>query len=199
MTHKIVSNGWIRAFQSYIKSIPDELHSVFTKRTVVLLLFLSLSLVVFVLFYASIQIVDKGTPVVIAEKERLILFLAKNPETLTQKNISARMGMTDIEKARLILSELKRWKVVPDVLSLQDFAIGEEGVIYLNLSGTLAMGSLGPLRELSMIYGIVNSFLANFSETKRVQILFEGRPSVTINGLLYTQVPLAFNKDIVED
>jgi hypothetical protein len=77
-------------------------------------------------------------------------------------------------------------------------ATGQDGVLYLNVSKEFVDRST-PEREITMTYGIVNSFIESFRNTKSVQLLIEGEPVYTRSGLLYLFEPLQFNKDVVEE
>jgi len=71
-------------------------------------------------------------------------------------------------------------------------------VLYLNVSKEFLDRST-PEREITMTYGLVNSFIETFRDAKSVQLLVEGEPVYTRSGLLYIFEPLQFNKDTLEE
>jgi hypothetical protein len=53
--------------------------------------------------------------------------------------------------------------------------------------------------EIAMVYSLVNSLVSGFKNSKRVQLLVEGRALPTVDGTVYTYLPLEFNNDLVEE
>jgi hypothetical protein len=145
------------------------------------------------------QNVEPQKPVVVQEKATLSLFVPAAPEKLAKKIVDIRGPVSDREKADLIVKELKREKAVPEKLSLYDFAADAEGTIYLNLSQEIKSEKMGSMREITVVYSIINSFLSNFKDTKKVQLLMEGQGLYTISGTLFTYLPIEFNNQLMED
>ncbi len=50
-----------------------------------------------------------------------------------------------------------------------------------------------------VVYSLVNSFATSFKDVRKVQLLVEGEPIYTIAGLVYTYMPLEFNRELMED
>jgi hypothetical protein len=133
------------------------------------------------------------------KKERLTIFLPRGDGHLVQKTVETKEGVTEREKVDVIMRELRMGNAVPDALTLREFSIDSEGVLYLNLSRDLLDEKTGGADEITTVYGITNSFLANFREAKKVQILVEGQAVHTIHGVLYTYAPIEFNNQLWEE
>ncbi len=107
--------------------------------------------------------------------------------------------LTDREKADAIISALKTGKVFPIPLSSPISPADMEGTLILNFTSDLALLKLEPLTEIQTVYAIVNSFLANFTKAKNVQLLAAGQAIFTIGGTVYTYKPMEFNSQMLED
>jgi len=140
---------------------------------------------------------QKGS--VTAQKEALHLFFPLSKTKLGRRVLEVRADAPDREKADLILKELKKEKSVNPGLQLREVAAGIDGVLYLNLSRNLTEAHPGVPPEIIMVYALVNSFVTSFRDVRKVQLLVEGEPPFTVGGLLYTYLPLEFNKDLMED
>jgi len=127
-----------------------------------------------------------------------VIFIPDNQGRLAKKVVEVQKQLTDKAKADVMLRELKEARSIPDRLRLYEMAVGEDGVLYLNVSKDFIDPGT-PAREVTMVYSIVNTFLVNFPRAKRVQLLVEGTPIYTTNGLLYILEPLEFNKELLED
>jgi spore germination protein GerM len=103
----------------------------------------------------------------------------------------------DKNKGDLLFKELKAARCIPDRLKLYELAIGRNGVLYLNVSREFMERDTE--RDITMVYGIVNSFIESFKNVKSVQLLVEGQPVYTRSGLVYIFEPLEFNKELLED
>jgi hypothetical protein len=106
--------------------------------------------------------------------------------------------LPDKPRAEALFRALKDARCIPDRLRLYDLALGQDGVLYLNISKEF-IDRTTPQREITMTYGLVNSFIESFRGTKSVQLLVEGEPVYTRSGILYLFKPIQFNKDILED
>ncbi len=137
--------------------------------------------------------------VAIPQKESLTVFIPAAGGRLTKKMVELKNGLSEKDKAAIIVAELKKEKAVPENLSLHESATDAEGIMYLNFSQELKSAKANPLNEITTVYSLVNSFLSNFAEAKSVQILVEGQALYTINGLLYTYAPIEFNNQLVEE
>lgn len=84
-------------------------------------------------------------------------------------------------------------------MTLNDLVIDSDGVLYLNFSNTITEKKATTMTEILKTFSIVNSFLGNFGNTNKVQLLVEGQPVYTLHGTVYTYKPLEFNQDLLED
>jgi len=107
-------------------------------------------------------------------------------------------GVSDKAKAQIIFRLLKEAQCIPDRLRLYELALGDDGVLYLNVSGDL-IGPRAIAREINTTYAVVNSFIESFHDAKAVQFLVDGEAVYTRNGLLFLLEPLRFNKELLED
>ncbi len=140
---------------------------------------------------------QKGS--ITAQKETIRLFSPVSKIKLGNRMLEVRSDITDKEKADLILRELKKDKVISPGVQLRDVAVGLDGVLYLNLSKNLAEVRPGAPPEIVVVYSLVNSFASSFKDVNKVQLLLDGAPVYTIGGVVYTYLPLEFNKDLMED
>jgi spore germination protein GerM len=142
-----------------------------------------------------------GTPVFRSSGEggaSAVIFVPGKQGKLVRKTVEVQRQLPDRAKADAIFRELKEGRSIPDRLRLYEMAVGEDGVLYLNLSKEfLDPGT--PAREVTMVYSLVDSFLASFPRAKRVQLLVEGAPVYTRSGFLYILEPLEFNKELLEE
>ena len=136
---------------------------------------------------------------VTAQKETIRLFSPLSTIKLGNRILEIRSDMPDKEKAELILRELKKDRVISPGVQLRDLAIGLDNVLYLNLSKNLTEAHPGAPPETVMVYSLVNSFASSFKDVRKVQLLLDGEPAYTMGGVVYTYLPLEFNKDLMED
>ncbi len=136
---------------------------------------------------------------IIAQKETIRLFSPVSGTKLGNRVLEVRSDITDKEKADLILTELKKDKVISPGVQLRDVAVGLDGVLYLDLSKSLVEVRPGAPPEIVVVYSLVNSFASSFKDVNKVQLLLDGAPAYTIGGVVYTYLPLEFNKDLMED
>ncbi len=132
------------------------------------------------------------------EREFISVFLADSQGKLEKKTVETPRGATERERADALLQALKEARSIPAGLRLYEMALGQDGVLYLNVSKEF-LGAGSVAREVPMVYGIVDSFAASFPGVRSVQILVEGSPVYTRSGLLYLLKPLQFNKELLED
>lgn len=133
------------------------------------------------------------------KKDMIILFLPTDEGGLMRKTVDTKEGLTGREKIDLIMRELRMGNAVPDKLTLKDFSVNDDGVLYLNLSQEFKSEQMDAEDEITTVYAITNSFLANFREARSAQILIEGQAVYTINGVMYTYAPIEFNNQLVEE
>lgn len=136
---------------------------------------------------------------VTVRKEALHVFFPLSKTKLGRKVLEVRTDAPDREKADLILKELKKEKAIHPGVQLRDVATGIDAVLYLNLSRNLTEAQAAGPPEIVMVYALVNSFVTSFKDVRKVQLLAEGEVPVTVGGLVYTYLPLEFNKDLMED
>ena len=136
---------------------------------------------------------------VTAQKETVRLFSPAGKIKLGNRVLEVRSDITDKERADLILRELRKDRTIGPGVQLRDVAIGLDGVLYLNLSKNLAEAQSGAPPEIMVVYSLVNSFASSFKDVNKVQLLLDGAPAYTIGGVVYTYLPLEFNKDLMED
>jgi hypothetical protein len=140
----------------------------------------------------------KITAAVVAES--LYIFFPKDGTKLAQNVIQVKSGLSEKQKADELINELKKQKCVPEKLTLHDFATDDGGIMYLNFSKEILNDkTAGSLQEINMTYAIVNTFIYNFRNNNKVQLLVEGYPTETINGIIYIYKPIEFNKDLLEE
>ena len=134
-----------------------------------------------------------------ATTESISIFVPGEQGRLVEKKLEAKIGISERQRADMLINALKKEKCLPEGLTLHDFAVGENGVAYLNFSKEIQSAGIGTGREITMVYSIVDSFVANFRNVNSVQLLTEGQPIQTIGGLIYTNKPIEFNKGLLED
>lgn len=149
--------------------------------------------------YRTFRLAKQPKTIVVSDTIELKLYCPAPPAKLAVKGISARASATDKEKAEAIIAALKDNKVLPAGVNLTEFAADPEGTLLLNFSHELTAMKPDPLTEIQTVYSIINSFLANFSKAKSVQLLAGGQPLYTINGAVYTYKPIEFNSQLLED
>jgi hypothetical protein len=135
----------------------------------------------------------------IVQKQTISVYFPTGQGKLAEKKIDIQNNIDDKEKVDIIMKSLKELKSIPEKLTLNEFVVDPDGVIYLNFSKDLIEGKTASMTEISKTFSIVNSFLKNLSNTKRVQLLVDGQPLYTTGGTLYTYKPIEFNQDILED
>ena len=149
--------------------------------------------------YRYIRPAQPVTKTVAEEKNELKIYYPSDRTKLILKSIPVKNFLTDKEKVDAIVANLKNNKAIPETLSLSDFVSDVDGTLILNFSPDIAAMKPDPLKEIQMVYSIVNSFLANFTRAKRVQFLAGGQALITPGGTVYTYKPLEFNSFVLED
>jgi hypothetical protein len=133
------------------------------------------------------------------KKDTLAIFIPADDGSLIRKNVEAKPAMTQTEKVEAILRHLRAEDAVPRTLSLHEFSIDGDGVLYLNVSRDLKAEKMSAAEEIATVYSLVNSLLANLREAKRVQLLLDGQAPHTLAGVVYTYGPIEFNNQLVEE
>ncbi len=149
--------------------------------------------------FRYINVVQPPKTVVVEEKSELKIYYPTPRGKLIMKTVQAKNIMTDKEKADIIVASLKKDKALPETLSLIDVVSDGGGTLILNFSSDMTVVKLDPLKEIQTVYCIINSFLANFTKAKRVQLLAGGQAFSTLNGTVYTYKPIEFNSNVLED
>jgi hypothetical protein len=149
--------------------------------------------------YKEFRILEPVRSVLPVLSETLVICVPSGEGRLIQKQMGIKTGMSDVAKAGIIMAELRREKVIPEAVTLTDFVAGDEDTLYLNFSKEIRDTRLTSMEEVMMGYAIVDSFLATFKTMKRVQLLVEDRPVYTLNGAMYTLMPLESNKELLEE
>jgi hypothetical protein len=132
-------------------------------------------------------------------KESVRLFFSSGRQMLVSRSIEFHSNIQDKARAEAVVEELKKEKSIPEKTKLLDLAFGEEMILYVNLSKGFLEGQAASANEVTTIYSLVNSLASAFKEARKVQLLVEGQPFYTVNGVVYTYRPLEFNKDLVEE
>jgi hypothetical protein len=133
-----------------------------------------------------------------AEGDVISVYLPGEGGKLQRKVVEVHRQPSDKARADALFKELKEARCIPDRLRMYEMALGNDGVLYLNVSAEFIDRNT-PEREFLMTYSIVNSFIESFHNAKKVQILVEGQPVYTGSGVLYIFSPLEFNKEVLED
>jgi hypothetical protein len=132
-------------------------------------------------------------------KETVRLFFPSNSERLSSRVLDLQGSQSEKMRAEIIIGELKKEKAIPGKTRLLDLAFGEDGTLYANLSREFIEDRPKSPNEIAMVYSLINSLVSGFKNSKRVQLLVEGRALPTVDGTVYTYLPLEFNNDLVEE
>jgi len=141
--------------------------------------------------------VEETTPSSGEEPEKVVerqinvklFFQAKDRPGLAMEERPVKFSSDLSQQLKTVVEELIRGPqgglaptVAPETKVRQVF-VSTSGVAYVSLSREVLGGQLGgSASELMTVYSIVNSLAANFRAVKRVQILVEDRPAVTLAG-----------------
>jgi hypothetical protein len=153
----------------------------------------------FVLFFRYVAPTEPKKQVVRVEKQTISLYVPTDTGKLREMVVENGNSATPKERADRIIEELKNSGLLPRPLSLREMLIDNDGVVYLNFSKDLRLGSEWQGDEIAAVYSIVNSFLGSFRYTKKVQLLIDWQPVYTLRGVVYTYLPMEFNKQVMED
>lgn len=135
------------------------------------------------------------------EKITISLLYPGQDGHLAEKTVEIVGSPTQADRANTIMAELKKIGLLSETVMLQEMVIDSDGVIYLNLTKDILLHDDGGVTKdtIALVYGIVNSFLASFRSTKKVQLLVDWKPVYTVGGIVYTYLPLEFNRQVMED
>ena len=181
-----------------IRGLPKE-RRINYKRLAIICLPLIILTAFFVYYFQYMADTQSKKQVVRVEKNTVSLLYPGNDGRLFEKTIEIDSTATPKDKGVTIISELKKAGMVSESLLLQEAVIDNEGVIYLNFTKDLLQGDTNRNDEIGTVYSIVNSFLASFRYTKKVQLLVDWKPVYTLRGTVYTYLPIEFNKHVMED
>jgi hypothetical protein len=195
VSKKKLPNIYIRQYQEFGK-----------KRSAVRKPFIIALVVIIVLaagaiayIYKDLWIKKPQQLITIVKKETISVYFPTGKGKLVEKKIDIATNLSDKEKGNAIIRNLKAFKAIPEELTMNDLALDSDGILYLNLSKDIAVKKTATIAEITRIFSIVNSFLGNFRNASKVQLLVEGHPVYTLNGTVYTYKPLEFNQDLLED
>jgi len=169
----------------------------YKKTLFIIILFLAM-VAISVSLYRHLRKTETTKNVPTVEQITLTLFVPEYYGKLIQKTVPVQNYSSERQKADIIIEELKKGGYLSDKIVLLDFAIDENGTLYMNFSKEIKRPSMAA-REIITIYSIINSFLLNFKNAHKVLLLAEGQPFYTPGGLLHTYVPLGFNQGLLED
>ncbi|HEY3277207.1 MAG TPA: GerMN domain-containing protein [Syntrophorhabdaceae bacterium] len=142
---------------------------------------------------------ETPAPAAAPKKEALTVFLPTDEGTLFRKRVETKDGISQQEKMDIIMRELRMGNAIPDTVTLHEFSIDGEGVLYLNFSQDMKREKIDAAEEITTVYSVINSFLINFREAGKAQILVEGQAPHTLAGVVYTFAPLEINNQLVEE
>ncbi len=126
------------------------------------------------------------------------IYVPIDENSLTVRTVTAEIPKDSYGLANLLFRKLKDHGVIPEETRLLYFARDDNGTIYVDFSKDLTKEELN-FSEIALVYSIVNTFVSNFSSSRRVQLLIEGEPVNTLGGILFTYFPLEFNEDLMEE
>lgn len=182
----------------HLRGLPAE-HRINYKRLAIICLPLIIVTALFIYFFQYVADTQPEKQVVRVEKNTISLLYPGNDGKLFEKIVEIDNTATPKDKGITIVSELIKNGLVSENLSLQELVIDNEGIIYLNFTKGLLQGAAAKNDDIGAVYTIVNSFLASFRYTKKVQLLVDWKPVYTLRGTVYTYLPIEFNKQVMED
>jgi spore germination protein GerM len=87
---------------------------------------------------------------------------------------------------------------IPKDTKLKSLFFASDGSAYIDFSNELVANHIGGTEEeMLTVYSIINTLTLNFPAIKKVQILVNEKQRDTLNGHLYTGIPLTFNHKIM--
>ena len=158
-----------------------------------------LGFVTFILYnrFSNSRVIIQSTDT--DKKEELVIFYPGEGLRLTKTTLKLQNNAQDKKRIDLVIKALKELKAIPEGLILYEFALDERGIVYANFSKELLEETKEPTREITVVFSLVNSILANTPNAKAVQFLIEGKPLYTLNGIIYTYRPISYNEKLMED
>lgn len=169
------------------------------KRLIIICLPLVVATAFFVYFFQYVADTQPKKQIVPVEKTTVSLLYPGDNGKLIENIVEIDNTATQKDKGSFIINELQKNSLIPGGISLQEMIIDSEGIIYLNFTKELFQGVAGKNDDIGIVYAIVNSFLASFRYTKKVQLLVDWKPIYTLRGTVYTYLPIEFNKQVMED
>lgn len=89
-------------------------------------------------------------------------------------------------------------KALPGGTRLRQVYVLDDGTAWLDFSSELTDGiGGGSMKELLVVYAVVNSVVANVPQVRKVGILVSGRPVETLNGHVHLLNPLTPNFSLI--
>ena len=177
-----------------------DIPKIFTNKILDTIFIIAVLFVLFLPIYNYIKELEEPKNVPTVRVDSLNIFIPSGETKLAEKKIEIKTGiLSEKQKVDMIINELKKQKCLPAKLSLYDFATDDDGIMYLNLSKEILNNKIGTGQEITTTYAIVNSFISNLKGINRIQLLVEGQPAQTLNGLINIYKPIEFNKALLED
>ena len=152
-----------------------------------------------VIAFRGYTIVEPPRTVTVEEKNEITIYHPSPRATLVMKSVPVEANLTNREKADTIVANLHSLGVIPETVLLVDISSDLDGMLILNFTPQMTAMNLDPLMEIHAVYSIVNSFLANFTHNRSVQLLAGGQAFFTPGGTVYTYKPMEFNSHVLED
>lgn len=187
----------IKNFRQFRGYLPEK--RINYKRLIIICLPLVIATALFVYYFQYVADIQPKGQIVRVERATVSLLYPGNDGKLIENIVEVDNASTQKDKGAFIINELQKNGLVPGGISLQEMIIDAEGIIYLNFNKDLLQSVAGKTDDVGMVYTIVNSFLASFRYTKKVQLLVDWKPVYTLRGTVYTYLPIEFNKQVMED
>lgn len=128
----------------------------------------------------------------------LKLYVPFDSDHLMVKKVKVESPKNSQYLASFLIKKLKEFGAIGDKVELLHFAKDRNGTIYLDFSRDF-LEEDDELSEVAKVYSVVNTFISNFPNSNRVQLLVDGEPFFSLGGVLFTYFPLEFNEDLVEE
>lgn len=160
----------------YKLDIYDTPKSFISKKIYIIIFITAIACTVFLTAYSYLKHPEPTKNAPSVAMDRLNIFLP-GAGKLVQSTLEVKADISERQKADEIINELKKQKCIPETSKLYDFATDEDGGMYLNFSKEILNDkTMGTSREINMVYSIVNTFIFNFRNINKVQLLVEGHP-----------------------
>ena len=186
----------IKNFRQFRGYLPEK--RINYKRLIIICLPLVIATALFVYYFQYVADTQPKKQIVRVERTTVSLLYPGDNGKLIENIVEIDNTATQKDKGSFIINELQKNGLIPGCISLQEMIIDAEGIIYLNFTKDL-QGVAGKNDDVGIVYAIVNSFLASFRYTKKVQLLVDWKPIYTLRGTVYTYLPIEFNKQVMED